>query len=434
MTWLALRSAAFARVPAATTCRSGARFYSGAATGAGRVSDPLRILFCGSDNFSCAALTALTAERKRNPELIESLEVVVRPSKPSGRGMKNVREVPLKTLAQQLSLPIHVRDTFTKWQPPSDFNLIIAVSFGLFVPPRLLKMAKYGGLNVHPSLLPDFRGPAPLQHTLLQGRTHTGITLQTLDHKDFDHGDILAQTPLPGIPIPENCSTQQLLDIVTPPAAEMLVDGLHRGLHVPPHVNVGWKQSTWGFMEDSFGAPPHAPKITNHDRWIAWSKWTADEIATRQRVLGGVWSSAISQTTGTEKRIKLGRVDSVPLEDMPEHIKQFNRQLRGYRKDRIIADDASPEDDKKVKFVNWIQGTQDGCWKVLQRAIFEHEDGKSILIPLVEGDKVLKVSTMIVEGSAERTAVSAIKSFAVVGDDYNNGFTGRCSEFTLVPF
>ncbi|KXH44493.1 formyl transferase [Colletotrichum simmondsii] len=415
MTWLALRSAAFARVPAATTCRPGARFYSGATTGAGRVSDPLRILFCGSDNFSCAALTALTAERKRNPALIESLEVVVRPSKPSGRGMKNVREVPLKTLAQQLSLPIHVRDTFTKWQPPSDFNLIIAVSFGLFVPPRLLKMAKYGGLNVHPSLLPDFRGPAPLQHTLLQGRTHTGITLQTLDHKDFDHGDILAQTPLPGIPIPENCTTQQLLDIVTSPAAEMLVDGLRRGLHVPPHVNVGWKQSPGGSREDSFGAPPHAPKITNHDRWIAWSEWTADEIVTRQRVLGGVWSSAINQTTGTEKRIKLGQVDTVPLEDLPKHIQEFTRRVSAHKRDRKIADKAIPEGDGKVRLVDWIQGTQDGHWKVLPCPFFEHEDGKSILIPLVDGDKFLKVSTMIVEGSAERAAVSAIKSFAVVG-------------------
>ncbi|KAK1724670.1 formyl transferase [Colletotrichum acutatum] len=427
MTWLALRSAAFARVPATTTCLPGARLYSGATTGAGRASDPLRILFCGSDNFSCAALTALTAESKRNPALIESLEVVVRPSKPSGRGMKNVREVPLRTLAQQLKLPIHVRDTFTKWQPPSDFNLIIAVSFGLFVPPRLLKMAKYGGLNVHPSLLPEFRGPAPLQHTLLQGRTHTGITLQTLDHKAFDHGDILAQTPLPGIPIPENCTTQQLLDVVTPPAAEMLVDGLRRGVHVPPHVNVGWAYSSSNFEEDSNKAPPHAPKITNHDRWIAWSEWTAAEVATRQRVLGGVWSSAVNQTTDTEKRIKLGRVEAVPLEDMPEHIKQFTRLLRVDKKDRTIASDATPEDGTNVKLVNWIQGTQDGHRKVLQCPFFEHEDGKSILIPFVEGDKVLKVSTMIVEGSAERAAVSAIKSFAVVGD-------GRHWELTPSPF
>ncbi|KAL2874319.1 Methionyl-tRNA formyltransferase [Colletotrichum sp. CLE4] len=424
MTWLALRPAAFARVPAATTCRPGPRFYSGATTGAGRVSDPLRILFCGSDDFSCAALTALTVERKQNPRLIESLEVVVRPSKPSGRGMKNVREVPLKTLAQQLKLPIHVRDTFTKWQPPKDFNLIIAVSFGLFVPPRLLKMAKYGGLNVHPSLLPDFRGPAPLQHTLLQGRTHTGITLQTLDHRNFDHGDILAQTPLPGFPIPEKCSTQELLDIVTPQAAEMLVDGLRQGLHVPPYVSVSRTAALQDFR-NIFKEPPHAPKITNQDRKISWSKWTADEIATRQRVLGGAWSSAVYRTREKEQRIKLGRVDAVCLEDMPEHIKQYTRRLRMYKKARGIADSRIPKDDKNVKLINWVVGIKDGSWEVLRTPFFEHEDRKSILIPIIEGDKLLKVETMIVEGSAERPAASAIKSFAVEGENYDDGSTGE---------
>ncbi|KAF3058154.1 Methionyl-tRNA formyltransferase, mitochondrial [Daldinia childiae] len=83
---------------------------------------------------------------------------------------------------------------------PSHTNLIIAVSFGLFVPPRLLRAAQYGGLNVHPSLLPDLRGPAPLQHALLAGHTHTGISLQTLDDRAFDHGLILARTP--PLPIP----------------------------------------------------------------------------------------------------------------------------------------------------------------------------------------------------------------------------------------
>ena len=82
--------------------------------------------------------------------------------------------VPIKAVAQELSLPVHERDTFTGWDVSSSgvhldiilieyqlpnpqgepINLIIAVSFGLFVPPRILKSAEYGGLNVHPSLLP----------------------------------------------------------------------------------------------------------------------------------------------------------------------------------------------------------------------------------------------------------------------------------------
>ena len=59
-------------------------------------------------------------------------------------------------MAQELDLKLHEIDTFTGWTPPSSINLVIAVSFGLLVPPRILGLAKYGGLNVHPSLLPEY--------------------------------------------------------------------------------------------------------------------------------------------------------------------------------------------------------------------------------------------------------------------------------------
>lgn len=68
--------------------------------------------------------------------------------------------MPIKNIAiAELDLPVHQIDTFTGWEPPrpndENINLIIAVSFGLLVPPRILNVAKYGGLNVHPSMLPE---------------------------------------------------------------------------------------------------------------------------------------------------------------------------------------------------------------------------------------------------------------------------------------
>lgn len=78
-----------------------------------KISQPLRILFCGSDEFSCAHLQAI---HKRRQELnVESLDVMCRPGKLSGRGMKKIREVPIKSLAQGLGLRLHERDTFTGW-------------------------------------------------------------------------------------------------------------------------------------------------------------------------------------------------------------------------------------------------------------------------------------------------------------------------------
>ncbi|EEQ87823.1 hypothetical protein RJZ56_002277 [Blastomyces dermatitidis] len=257
--------------------------------------DPLRILFCGSDSFSIASLKALCKERGNNPESIASIDVVCRPGKRVGRGLKNIQEVPIKASATHLSLPIHEIDTFTGWKPPQPqghpINLIVAVSFGLFIPPRILSSAKYGGLNVHPSLLPDFRGPAPLHHTLLAGETKTGVTLQTLDPREFDHGVILDQTPPPGfsIPDPDTCDVPRLLDLVSDKGAQMLVAGIRNRVFVPPLKSVGW------YKPDNEAALRHAGKIKPEDRHINWSSWTAQEISRRQRVLGPLWNNAVTE-------------------------------------------------------------------------------------------------------------------------------------------
>ncbi|PSR97632.1 formyl transferase, partial [Coniella lustricola] len=226
-------------------------------------SEPLRILFCGSDNFSCASLSALHNLHKANPSLIESIDVLVRPGKPAGRGLTRIAVGPLYHLAESLALPIHQRDTFTGWdlplpgrvthpktgvktifphptstlphRPYSTFNLLIAVSFGLFVPPRILNRLRYGGLNIHPSLLPDLRGPAPIQWSILARRACTGVTLQTLHPTEYDNGHILKQTPPPGLLMPENATTPSLLALLAREGATLLTSALQQGLHVPPY-------------------------------------------------------------------------------------------------------------------------------------------------------------------------------------------------------
>ncbi|KAI9877868.1 MAG: Methionyl-tRNA formyltransferase [Pleopsidium flavum] len=213
--------------------------------------------------------------------------------------------VPIQAVAKELALPIHNIDTFTGWAPPKPdnepINLIIAVSFGLLVPPRILNGAQYGGLNVHPSMLPDFRGPAPLHHTLLAGRRRTGITLQTLHPQHFDHGTILAQTPYPGFEIPESdtCTVPQLVELVAPIGAAMLVQGIRDRLYVPPSKDVGLFHG----REDAQSLK-HAPKITSEDRHIDWNSWTAEDVLRRNRVIGPLWNIAsCREYSALEKRI-----------------------------------------------------------------------------------------------------------------------------------
>lgn len=145
----------------------------------------------------------------------------------------------------------------------------------------------------------SFRGPAPLHHTLLAGRTTTGVTLQTLDSEHFDHGVILDQTPAPGfdIPEPDSCTVPRLLEVVSPKAAQILVDGVRNGLFVPPVKDAGWRSSKG---EKSL---IHATKIKPEDRHIDWKHWTLAEILRRNRVLGPLWSFARTGERGVRKRV-----------------------------------------------------------------------------------------------------------------------------------
>ena len=190
--------------------------------------------------------------------------------------------VPIKKEAtERLSLRTHEIDTFTGWTPPSRINLVIAVSFGLFVPPRILNQAQYGGLNVHPSLLPDLRGPAPIEHAILKRREYTGVSIQTLHPQHFDCGTILAQTP-PGRRIPPGTYCRDLKTELAESGAAMLVEVLKSRKFLPPLVDVGWYANTNNPVD-------HAPKITTQDRFIDFKQSTLDDVLAVRYALGNPW-------------------------------------------------------------------------------------------------------------------------------------------------
>ncbi|CAG7560141.1 unnamed protein product [Fusarium equiseti] len=321
-----------------------------------RSSDPLRILFCGSDEFSCASLRAVHEEHTRNKGLIESLEVMALPPKRTGRGFQHLNQ-----------------GTFTKWDLPSGTNLVIAVSFGLFVPPRILRSAKYGGLNVHPSLLPDsLRGPAPIHHAILRGDTHVGVSLQTLDDKAFDHGTVLSQTPRPGIPVPPGCTVKELTDLLAPIGAQMLVQGLRDGLYKPPHQNKGWKGE-----ELNQGQLTHAPKVSKADGHIKWSSWTADDIVRRARVVKSLWTEAINKK-GETKRLIFSDVEA-------------------------ISPSGFKDNDAAVRFV---EGQGSGVFKAI---VSDQGDGSYAIA--TSDDKMIRVKKIKEEGKTERQAKATLRSY-----------------------
>lgn len=190
--------------------------------------------------------------------------------------------MPIKLAAAEERCATHAIDTFTGWTPPSRIDLVVAVSFGLFVPPRILHLATYRGLNVHPSLLPDLKGPAPVQHALLKRRQYTGVSVQTLHPTQFDGGGVLAQTPAPGIFIPDDVDAEELTARLASKGAEMLVDVLRSRAFVPPLKDVGW-------YADSGGPVNHARKILKSDRQVDFATSTLEQVRAIRRAIGEPW-------------------------------------------------------------------------------------------------------------------------------------------------
>ncbi|KAH9223706.1 formyl transferase [Leptodontidium sp. 2 PMI_412] len=352
-----------------------------------KVSKPLRILFCGSDEFSIASLQAIHAAHQRNPDFIKSIDVFCRPGKRAGRSLKKIREVPIKAVAQELGLTLHERDTFTGWPLPKPenepINLIVAVSFGLFVPVRILEAAEYGGLNVHPSLLPDYRGPAPLQRMLIKKSKGCGITLQTLHTKYFDHGKILAQQ---WFPLEPNIMTyQKLFDIVTPKAAKLLVDGLRSRLFVPPLE----EDATWQHkLPEKLS---HASKITPADKRIFWQmKSAATDIPARQRALGRLWTSVLINPD-TPKRLVFEDSETV---NRPTELIDRSPEKGKARTDLLLGIGSS---------VHFFVEDQE-----LRQPVFYIEDGPAVIFRTPF--KAIRVQRITIEGQGTKDASKAMAS------------------------
>lgn len=151
-----------------------------------------KIIFAGTPEFAKPSLQALLASQHK------VLAVYTQPDRPAGRGQHLVAS-PIKELAQQHHIPIEqpitLRDDQTLQKLRHyDPDLMIVVAYGLILPETVLALPHYGCLNVHASLLPRWRGAAPIQRALLAGDQKTGITIMRMA-KGLDTGPIISQCP-----------------------------------------------------------------------------------------------------------------------------------------------------------------------------------------------------------------------------------------------
>ena len=180
----------------------------------------MRIIYMGTPEFACAPLTALHDAGH------EIAAVFCQPDRPKGRGMKLVAP-PVKVLAQQYDVPVYQPETFRDHaaKPILDEiqpDCIVVAAYGRILPPYVLKAPKYGCINIHASLLPKYRGAAPIQYAILSGEDKTGVTVMHMA-KGLDTGDMILSSALEIEPYE---TAGELTDRLSALGAELIVRAL----------------------------------------------------------------------------------------------------------------------------------------------------------------------------------------------------------------
>lgn len=180
---------------------------------------PLRIIFMGTAGLSCLSLEKLAADKR-----FSVLAVVTQPDKPKGRELK-LAPSPVKELAGRLQLPVlqplKARDEqFIAALRSLAPDLIVVIAYGQILPQSLLDLPRHGCVNVHTSLLPKYRGAAPIQRAIANGDAETGVTVMLMD-AGLDTGPALALRRTPILPADDS---QTLHDRLAQIGAELLVE------------------------------------------------------------------------------------------------------------------------------------------------------------------------------------------------------------------
>ena len=155
---------------------------------------PLRIVFGGTPEFAAAHLESLISSRH------QVIAVYTQPDRPSGRGRK-LQASPVKQMAEQAGLPVYqpatLKDISAQEQLAAlDADVMVVVAYGLILPQAVLDTPRFGCLNVHGSVLPRWRGAAPIQRAIEAGDAQTGVTIMQMN-AGLDTGDILATATCP---------------------------------------------------------------------------------------------------------------------------------------------------------------------------------------------------------------------------------------------
>jgi methionyl-tRNA formyltransferase len=301
----------------------------------------LRVIFMGTPEFACPTLQMLI---DRGEDVIA---VVTQPDRPKGRGQKTLPP-PVKVLAEKHGIPVlqpaKVRALeFIEVMKEMKPDVAVVVAFGQILPKALLEIPRFGCINVHASLLPRYRGAAPLNWCIINGETETGVTTMLMD-VGLDTGAMLVKKSTPIDPDEDTESLHDRLSILGAEALAETLDLLAAGKLVPEKQN------------DSLSC--YASMLKKEDGLIDWNR---DAQTIKNKVRGmSPWPGAFTWLDG--KLVKIYRVRT--KETLPGRVETAGTVLRADRDGievactdgAIIIDELQLEGRKRLPAGEFLAG------------------------------------------------------------------------------
>ena len=261
----------------------------------------MRIVFMGTPDFSVPALKALVEAGH------QVIAVVTQPDKPKGRG-KEVQMTPVKIQAMEYGIPVYqpakVREaSFVEVLKGLGADVYVVIAFGQILPKAVLELPKYGCINIHASLLPKYRGAAPIQWCVIDGERETGITTMMMD-VGLDTGDMLEKAV---IPIEEKETGGSLHDKLSMAGGDLILSTLKK------------------LEEGTLVRTPQTDEGTCYAKMLTKSlgdiDWNQDAVSIERLIRGlNPWPSAYTMWNG--KTIKIWAADVIAGREAAEFLSE----------------------------------------------------------------------------------------------------------------
>lgn len=239
----------------------------------------MRLIFLGTPAFAVPSLEALVRAGH------DVAAVFTQPDRPKGRG-NALAESPVKAAALRLGLPVHQPERIRRPEAVETLRnlapeIMVVVGYGQIIPQAVIDLPPRGILNVHASLLPRYRGAAPIQWAIANGEAETGVTIMQID-AGLDTGDMLLKR---SVTIGPDETAPQLSGRLAPLGAELLIEAMEQ---------IAAGKANWEKQDNSQAT--YAPILKKEDGAIDWNR-TAQEIDNRLRAFSP-WPGAYTQFRG----------------------------------------------------------------------------------------------------------------------------------------